>query len=312
MGPPDMGPPDMGPPDMGPPDMGPTDMGPPDMGPPDMTDCCQVKYSPGSGMYRYYNITPGLSEQYGCLDDCLYMKEGTREKYCFGPGDLQVSCDDPQGLLCGPQECQIYCYPGQTCVEDPDYIQCVQAPCCEMFSCEEEDPLSMTGYLTVLENGAEFKQKNEDMPDYLKISVPAHNNYPEAVVFYEKESSMRVSCTQGRDTAAEVEWVNTTAVMEYVKDYEGKVIDASKETVEYFVETVTREEIPDAERPVDIAPDRPVFRSTIRLASPREYEEALQVADELPVCIRWPNTHHITIRVDVEVQIQTQEKIQRA
>ena len=69
------------------------------------------------------------------------------EKYCFGPGDLQTSCDDPH-----------------------------------------EEPLSVTGYLTVLENGVEFKQKNEDTPDYLKISVPAHNNYPEAVVFYEKES----------------------------------------------------------------------------------------------------------------------------
>merc|ERR1719153_2058006 len=271
--------------------------GPPDMGPPDMTYCCQVKYSPDSGMYRYYNTTAGIAEQYGCL----YMKEGTMEKYCFGPGDQQISCDDC--LLCGPQECQIYCSTAQTCVENPD-IQCTAPPCCEMFSCEDEDPLSMTGYLTVKEDGVEFKQKNEDMPDYLKISVPAHNNYPEAVVFYEKESSMRVSCTQGRDTAAEVEWVNTTAVMEYVKDYEGKVIDASRETVEYFIETVPREEIPDAERPVDIAPDRPVFRSTIRLASPQEYEEALREAEELPVCIRWPNTHHITIRVDVEVQIQ--------
>merc|ERR1719153_1672258 len=288
---------------------GPPDMGPPDMGPPDMTYCCQVKYSSTADVYRYYNFTPGIAEQYGCLDDCLYMKEGTMEKYCFGPGDLQISCDD--GLLCGPQECQIYCLPGQTCVENPD-IQCTAPPCCEMFSCEDEDPLSMTGYLTVKEDGMEFKQKNEDMPNYLKISVPAHNNYPEAVVFYEKESSMRVSCTQGRDTAAEVEWVNTPAVMEYVMDNEGKVIDASKETVEYFIETVTREEIPDAERPVDIAPDRPVFRSTIRLASPQEYEEALEEADELPVCIRWPNTHHITIRVDVEVQIQTQEEIQKA
>merc|ERR1712179_878747 len=217
--------------------------GPPDMGPPDMTNCCQVKYSSTADVYRYYNFTPGIAEQYGCLDDCLYMKEGTMEKYCFGPGTLQISCED-------------------------------------------EDPLSMTGYLTVKEDGVEFKQKNEDMPDYLKISVPAHNNYPEAVVFYEKESSMRVSCTQGRDTAAEVEWVNTTAVMEY------------------FIETVSQEEIPDAERPVGIAPDRPVFRSTIRLASPQEYEEALREAEELPVCIRWPNTHHITIRVDVEVQIQ--------
>ena len=123
---------------------------------------------------------------------------------------------------------------------------------------------------------------------------------------------MRVSCTQGLDTAAEVEWVNITAVMDYVMDNEGMVIDASKETVEYFVETVTREEIPDAERPVDIAPDRPVFRSTIRLVSPGEYEEVLAVADELPVCIRWPNTHHITIRVNVEVQIQTQQEKQRA
>merc|ERR1712179_155463 len=235
--------------------------GPPDMGPPDMTNCCQVKYSSTADVYRYYNFTPGIAEQYGCLDDCLYMKEGTMEKYCFGPGTLQISCED-------------------------------------------EEPLAMTGYLTVKEDGVEFKQKNEDMPDYLKISVPAHNSYPEAVVFYEKESSMRVSCTQGRDTAAEVEWVNTTAVMEYVKDNEGKVIDASRETVEYFIETVTREEIPDAERPV--------FRSTIRLASPQEYEEALEEADELPVCIRWPNTHHITIRVDVEVQIQTQEEIQKA
>merc|ERR1719431_107602 len=247
---------------------GPPDMGPPDMGPPEMTNCCQVK-SNTAAKYLYYNFTPGIAEQYGCLDDCLYMKEGTMEKYCFGPGDLQINCEDAE-------------------------------------------PLAITGYLTVKEDGVEFKQKNEDMPDYLKISVPAHNNYPEAVVFYEKESSMRVSCTQGRDTAAEVEWVNTTAVMDYVMDNEGKVIDALKETVEYFVETVTREEIPDAERPVDIAPDRPVFRSTIRLVSPGEYEEVLAVADELPVCIRWPNTHHITIRVNVEVQMQTQQEIQRA
>ena len=113
--------------------------------------------------------------------------------------------------------------------------------------------------------------------------------------------SLRVSCTQGRDTAAEVEFLNTTAVMEYAEDYEGKVIDASKEIVEYFVETVSREEIPDAERPVDIAPDRPVFRSSIRLVSPREYEEALAMAAEQPICIRYPNTHHITIRVDIQI-----------
>merc|ERR1719431_340008 len=235
---------------------GPPDMGPPDMGPPDMTNCCQVK-SNTAAKYLYYNFTPGIAEQYGCLDDCLYMKEGTMDKYCFGPGDLQINCED-------------------------------------------EEPLAITGYLTVKEDGVEFKQKNEDMPDYLKISVPAHNNYPEAVVFYEKESSMRVSCMQGRDTAAEVEWVNTTAVMEYVKDNEGKIIDASEERIEYFVETVTTIEIPDEQRPVDIAPDRPIFASSIRAVSGQEFEEALENSMEQPVCIRVPNTHRITIRVEIE------------
>ena len=109
---------------------------------------------------------------------------------------------------------------------------------------------------------------------------------------------MLVSCTQGRDTAAEVERVNTAEVMEYVKANEGNVIDASKEIIEYFVETVTTEEIPDNERPVDIAPDRPIYRSRIRLVSPDEFDEVLEVAEEIPSCIRWPNTHHITIRVD--------------
>ena len=88
-------------------------------------------------------------------------------------------------------------------MENPE-IACVQAPCCEVFSCEDEEPLSMTGYLTVLENGVEFKQKNEDTPDYLKISVPAHNNYPEAVVFYEKESvSKKILKTYYRPIFAE-------------------------------------------------------------------------------------------------------------
>jgi len=265
--------------------------------------CCEYKYSPGTGMYQYYTTTPGVSDMYGCVDDCVYVREGTRDKFCFGPGDLQTRCEESSGLTCGPPECNTTCNFWQNCHYDQGVV-CVQEPCCASFSCVDIPPLYQMGNITVLEEGTKFNQTNEDTPDYLKISVPAHNEYPEAVVFYQKSSSMLVSCTQGRDTAAEVERVNTAEVMEYVKANEGNVIDASKEIIEYFVETVTTEEIPDNERPVDIAPDRPIYRSRIRLVSPNEFDELVEVAEEIPSCIRWPNTHHITIRVDSDTQME--------
>ena len=120
---------------------------------------------------------------------------------------------------------------------------------------------------------------------------------------------MRVSCTQGRDTAAPVEPLNTTEVMESVKNNEGKVIDASKENKVYFVEDVTDETIPDDQRPVDIAPDTPIFRSSIREVSRRDYEAAVQTASEQPICIRYPETHHLTIRIDVSLIFAAGRKV---
>ena len=46
--------------------------------------------------------------------------------------------------------------------------------------------INQVGYITIKEDGTEFKQTDEDTPDYFKMSVPAHNNRPEAVVFFDK------------------------------------------------------------------------------------------------------------------------------
>ena len=101
--------------------------------------------------------------------------------------------------FCGPPECKITCRKDQQCIEDPEIV-CVQAPCCARWSCKSgRDLLFKTfkfiysldidiGYLTINENGTIFKQTDEDTPDYLKISVPKHNNYPESVIFYEKKT----------------------------------------------------------------------------------------------------------------------------
>ena len=43
------------------------------------------------------------------------------------------------------------------------------------------------GYITINEEGTLFNQTDEDTPDYFKMSVPAHNNYTEAVVFLDKK-----------------------------------------------------------------------------------------------------------------------------
>ena len=59
-----------------------------------LTDCCcAYKYSPEEGMFNYYNQTPEVMHMHGCLDACLYVKEGTDDKYCFGPGNQQVRCE---------------------------------------------------------------------------------------------------------------------------------------------------------------------------------------------------------------------------
>ena len=57
------------------------------------TDCCPWKWVPDNGIFTYYNVTPELHERYGCLDDCLYVKKGTEDKYCFAPGPLKVVCE---------------------------------------------------------------------------------------------------------------------------------------------------------------------------------------------------------------------------
>lgn len=255
------------------------------------SDCRPWKWVPDNGVFTFLNETPYLREHYGCLDDCMYVKKGTNDKYCFAPGPLNVICEE---YFCGPPECKITCRKDQQCIEDPEIV-CVQAPCCARWSCESDIYI---GYLTINENGTTFKQTNEDTPDYLKISVPKHNNYPEAVVFHEKQTNLRVSCTQDRDTAAPVEWLNTTEVMENVKANKGNVIDSSLERKQYFVETVTNETIPEDQRPVDIAPDRPIYRSSIRRVSEQEYQAALAKSTEQPICIRYPNTHDLTIRED--------------
>ena len=40
------------------------------------------------------------------------------------------------------------------------------------------------------------------------------------------------------------------------------------------------------------------------IVSPNEFDEIMEVAEEIPSCIRWPNTHHITIRVDSDTQME--------
>ena len=48
---------------------------------------------------RHYGIFfAGVSYMYGCVDDCVYVREGTRDKFCFGPGDLQTRCEESGGI----------------------------------------------------------------------------------------------------------------------------------------------------------------------------------------------------------------------
>jgi len=42
----------------------------------------------------YSNSNPGEVEGFGCFDSCVYLKNGQPgDRYCFGPGDLDVVCD---------------------------------------------------------------------------------------------------------------------------------------------------------------------------------------------------------------------------
>ena len=107
-----------------------------------------------------------------------------------------------------------------------------------------------------------------------------------------------MSCTQGRDTAAPFTWTDTRETMRIIKANEGKVIDRSTEMRTYYVEYVTDETIPDDERPVDIAPDTPIYRSTIRRVTEEEYTAQLPQAMDIPICVDIPSTHDLTIRME--------------
>jgi len=254
--------------------------------------CCPQKYLPESGNYTFYQVSPDLRERYGCLDDCMYVKDGTDEKYCFAPGPFKVICEE---YFCGPPECNIVCQEGEECIENPEIV-CVTEPCCERWSCEPG--IISYGYATIKEDGTIFNQTYEDTPDYFKMTVPAHNNYTDAVVFYDKKTGYRVSCTQGRDTAAPFTWTDTRETMRIIKANEGKIIDRSTEMRTYYVEYVTDETIPDDERPVEIAPDTPIYRSTIRRVTEEDYTTQLPQAMDIPICVDIPSTHDLTIRME--------------
>jgi len=55
--------------------------------------CCPKKLV-GADEYMYSNSNPGEVEGFGCFDSCVYLKNGQPgDRYCFGPGDLDVVCD---------------------------------------------------------------------------------------------------------------------------------------------------------------------------------------------------------------------------
>merc|ERR1711936_82984 len=255
--------------------------------PPPPPNCCLKKVLPNTGNYTFQEMSDELEENYGCMDNCVYTKDGTEEKYCFATGPHQVICEE---IHCGPVECGLTCTNGEECVKN-EGILCVQPPCCAAWECVKPD----VGYFTIKEDGTIFKQQFENTPDFLKMTVEAHNNYTDAVVFYDKKTGLRVSCTQGRDTAAPFDWDDSKDIMEYVRENEGRVIDAATEKKIYFMELVTSEEIPDDERPVDIAPDRPIYRSELREISSEEFNQVEQSgrAMDQPTCIRIPETHHV-------------------
>ena len=111
-----------------------------------------------------------------------------------------------------------------------------------------------------------------------------------------------MSCTQGVDTAAPFNWSDTSKAMRFIKANEGKVIDSSTEERTYYVEYVTDETIPDDERPVDIAPDRPIYRSTIRRVTEEDYTAQMAMAMDIAICIEVPFFGHVlTIRIRVSI-----------
>ena len=61
---------------------------PPDPG------CCLQKYLPDVGNFTFIYVSPEVAVSYGCLDPCIYVKDGTEEKYCFAPGPYQVICEE--------------------------------------------------------------------------------------------------------------------------------------------------------------------------------------------------------------------------
>ena len=102
------------------------------------------------------------------------------------------------------------------------------------------------------------------------------------------------------DTAAPFEWSDTTAAMRIVKANEGNVIDAATEERKYYVEIVSNEKIPDNERPVDIAPDTPIYRSIIHSITADEYAAYLPAQMDIPSCYRYPYYgHELFVRVRV-------------
>jgi len=255
--------------------------------------CCPWKWVPGIGSFTNIgNDYGGTNEhEYGCLDSCLYVKTGTEEKYCFAPGPYQVLCNEHP---CGPPECGIFCKPYQECFHYPGV--CEHPPCCEQWLCVGGN--NQVGNITINEDGTKFNQTVEDTPNYYKMSVPAHNDRPEAVVFFDKTFGLRVTCTQGLDTAASFTWSDTTEAIRAVQANEGNVIDAATENRTYFIEYVSDDPIPDDDRPVDILPNATIYRSTINQVSRSQYEAEIEIALDVPSCYRYPYYGHVlTARV---------------
>merc|ERR1719481_1137996 len=62
-------------------------------------ECCAEK-KVGNDTYVYSGTDSVKTTAASCVDACVYVKQGTTEKFCFAKGELEVECVEGSGIDC--------------------------------------------------------------------------------------------------------------------------------------------------------------------------------------------------------------------
>merc|ERR1711962_432737 len=54
-------------------------------------DCCPQKKTDGI-LYNFSDVNKTAQAAFDCADACVYLKEGTTERYCFVDGGMETEC----------------------------------------------------------------------------------------------------------------------------------------------------------------------------------------------------------------------------